>query len=145
MGKDPVSTCRDLSTDLDLACDWALRWGTLFSAEKKVNICLSRQGKHPLCPLGCPWVERVPEVMSHKHLGVHFNNRLTWVTHSDEVYKSCARKVRIIPHLLTKLKPASIHRIYVGVVPPKIEYRGTLSHSLEGPRCCSRSHKTDSF
>ena len=64
----------------------------------------------------------VPDVISHKHLGVHFNNRLTWVTHIDEVYKSCARKVGTLRRLRTKLKPASTRRIDAGAIRPKLEY-----------------------
>ena len=34
--------------------DWALHRGMLFSAEK-VNVCISRQGKHPPYPPGALW------------------------------------------------------------------------------------------
>ena len=123
MGRDQVLTCHDLSADLNLAWDWALRWECCSVQRKKVNVCISvsRQGKHSLYPLGCPWVERVFCKLCHTSTLVHFNNWLSWVTHVDEVlvYKSCARKVGTPPRLRTKLKPASIRRIYVGANRPK--------------------------
>ena len=86
MGKDPVPTCHDLSVDLDLACDWALRCGMLFSAEKSEHLLISSRKTPTLSPGVSMGRTCVPEVMSHKHLEVHFNNRLAWVTHIDEVH-----------------------------------------------------------
>ena len=70
-GKDPVSTCHDLSGDLHLACDWAFQWGCC-SVQEKLSTSVSRRGKHPLCSLGCPWVERSGTYISQAtQVGVH--------------------------------------------------------------------------
>ena len=38
----------------------------------------------------------IPQVTSHKHLGVIFNDTLKWSNHIDKVYKTCCQKVRIL-------------------------------------------------
>ena len=64
----------------------------------------------------------VPKVSNHKHLGVHFNNRLTWDTHIEAIYSSCARQIGILRRLRNKVSHSTMRRIYVGAIRPKLEY-----------------------
>ena len=65
---------------------------------------------------------QVPQVTSNKHLGVNFNNTLSWHQHVDKVYTSCARGVGMIRRLRRKLHPVVLKRIYLGAALPKLEY-----------------------
>ena len=65
---------------------------------------------------------QIPQVTSHKHLGVNFNNTLSWQQHVDKVYTSCARRIGMIRRLRRKLHPVVLKRIYLGAVLPKLEY-----------------------
>ena len=65
---------------------------------------------------------QVQQVTSNKHLGVNFNNTLSWHQHVDKVYTSCARGVGMIRRLRRKLHPVVLKRIYLGAALPKLEY-----------------------
>ena len=56
----------------------------------------------------------IPHVTSHKHLGVNFNNTLSWHQHVDKVHTSCARRIGMIRRLWRKLHPVVLKRIYFG-------------------------------
>ena len=65
---------------------------------------------------------QIPQVTSHKHLGVNFNNTLSWHRHVNKVCTSCARRIGMIRRLRWKLHPVVLKRIYLGAVLPKLEY-----------------------
>ena len=64
----------------------------------------------------------IPQVKIHKHLGVIFNDTLTWSNHIDKVYERCAQKVGILRRLRRTFPSLALCRIYVGAVLPIMEY-----------------------
>ena len=95
--KSNISSCARLSSDLDTAASWAERWGMLFSAPKSKHLAIGRTAKQsPLVRMnGIP----IPQVRTHKHLGLIFNNTLTWNDHVSNVYSTCARMLGILRRL----------------------------------------------
>ena len=65
---------------------------------------------------------QIPQVTSHRHLGVYFNSTLFWHQHVDKVSTPCARRIGMIRRLRRKLHPVVLKRIYLGAVLPKLEY-----------------------
>ena len=64
----------------------------------------------------------IPQVKIHKHLGVIFNDTLTWSNHIDKVYERCAQRVGILRRLRRTFPSCALRRIYVGAVLPIMEY-----------------------
>ena len=64
----------------------------------------------------------IPHVKIHKHLGVIFNDTLTWSNHIDKVYKRSAQRVGILRRLRRKFPSRALRRIYVRAVLPIMEY-----------------------
>ena len=64
----------------------------------------------------------IPQVKTHKHLGVIFNDTLTWSNHIDKVYDRCAQSVGILRRLRRTFSSRALRRIYVGAVLPIMEY-----------------------
>ena len=64
----------------------------------------------------------IPQVKIHKHLGVIFNDTLTWSNHIDKVYERCAQRVGILRRLRRTFPSRALRRIYVGAVLPIMEY-----------------------
>ena len=64
----------------------------------------------------------IPQVKIHKHLGVIFNDTLTWSNHIDKVYERCAHRVGILRRLRRTFPSCALRRIYVGAVLPIMEY-----------------------
>ena len=121
-GSKPPSICSMLSKDLNYAADWAAEWGMLFNAEKSEHLAISTRKSDITSPHVTMNGTQIPQVTSHKHLGVNFNNTLSWQQHVDKVYTSCARRIRMIRRLRRKLQPVVLKRIYLGAVLPKLDY-----------------------
>ena len=87
-GKLLVSRCVSLSGDLDRAANWADRWGMLFSAPKSKHLPIGREAQQS----PSVFMERVPipQVRTHKHLGLIFNSTLPWNDHISNLYTTCA-------------------------------------------------------
>ena len=98
------------------------RWGMLFNAEKSEHLAISTRKSDITSPHVTMNGTQIPQVTSHKHLGVNFNNMLSWQQHVDKVYTSCARRIGMIRRLRRKLHPVVLKRIYLGAVLPKLEY-----------------------
>ena len=64
----------------------------------------------------------IPQVKTHKHLGLTINNALKWTDHINNTHSTCARQVGILRRLRKKLDPSVIKRIYTGAIRPKMEY-----------------------
>ena len=64
----------------------------------------------------------IPQVKIYKHLGVIFNDTLTWRNHIDKVYERCAQRVGILRRLRRTFPSRALRRIYVGAVLPIMEY-----------------------
>ena len=64
----------------------------------------------------------IPQVKIHKHLGVIFNDTLTWSNHIDKVYERCAQRVGILRRLRRTFPSRALPCIYVGAVLPIMEY-----------------------
>ena len=121
-GSKPPSICSILSKDMNYAADWAAEWGMLFNAEKSEHLAISTRKPDITSPHVTMNGTQIPQVTSHKHLGVNFNNTLSWQQHVDKVYTSCARRIGMIRRLRRKLHPVVLKRIYLGAVLPKLEY-----------------------
>ena len=113
-----------LSRDVTAASSWADIWGMLFNAEKSEHIMICGRGLKRVAPqpsvsmAGIP----IPQVKIHKHLGVIFNDTVTWSNHIDKVYERCAQGVGILRRLRRTFPSRALRRIYVGAVLPIMEY-----------------------
>ena len=118
--KSNISSCARLSSDLDTATSWAERWGMLFSAPKSKHLAIGRTAKQsPLVRMnGIP----IPQVRTHKHLGLIFNNTLTWSDHVSNVYSTCARMLGILRRLDGNISPLCMERIYKTAIRSRMEY-----------------------
>ena len=75
-GSKPPSICSMLSKDLNYAADWAAEWGMLLNAEKSEHLTISTRKSDITSPHVTMNGTQIPQVTSHKHLGVNFNNTL---------------------------------------------------------------------
>ena len=95
-GKSTASSCATLSADLDAAATWADRWRMLFSAPKSKHLSIGNKARQspPVSMRGVLMI--IPQVRTHKHLGLVLNESLTWSDHISNVYTTCARMIGIL-------------------------------------------------
>ena len=91
--KNITTTTVGLSRDITAASSCADIWGMLFNVEKSEHMMICGRGLKGVAPqpsvsmAGIP----IPQVKIHKHLGVIFNDTLTWSNHIDKVYESAPK------------------------------------------------------
>ena len=119
-GKSTASSCATLSADLDAAATWADRWGMLFSASKSKHLSIGNKARqNPSVSMrGVP----IPQVRTHKHLGLVLNESLPWSDHISSVYTTCARMIGILRRLDGTIRSPAMKRIYTAVIRPRMEY-----------------------
>ena len=119
-GKSTASSCATLSADLDAAATWADRWGMLFSAPKSKHLSIGNRPRQSL-PVSMRGV-LIPQVRTHKHLGLVLNESLTWSNHISSVYTACSRMIGILRRLDETIRSPAMKRIYTAVIRPRMEY-----------------------
>ena len=118
IGDTVTSTCSALSLDLAAASSWAKTWGMLYNAEKSEHLPINTNGRGNV-DMDCMII---PQVTTHRHLGVMLNQKLTWNNHIDNLYTSCARRVGILRRLRNRLQSQVFKKIFIGSIRPKLEY-----------------------
>ena len=118
---DCVKLCpMTLSTDLNAAATWADRWGMLFSTPKSKHLSIGKKARQspPVSMRGV----LIPQVRTHKHLGLVLNESLTWSDHISSVYTACARMIGILRRLDGTIRSPAMKRTYTAVIRPRMEY-----------------------
>ena len=106
--------------DLDVAAGGADTCGMLFCAEKSEHLPIGRKTKvsQRVFMQGIP----VPEVRSHRHLGLMMSDSLSWKDHIQGLYTVCARMIGVLRRLGKRLAPEVMKKIYTAIIRPRLEY-----------------------
>ena len=97
---DSKLSCARISTDLDVAAEWADNWGMLFSAEKSEHLDIGKATGQRVTMTGVS----IPQVKHHRHLGLVMNNKLSWTEHIKDVYGTCSRIIGVLRRLHRRLQ-----------------------------------------
>ena len=101
---------------------WFDRW-FLTVNNKKTELLVIRSKKMEALPLSLKLNDTViPQVATHKHLGLHINELLSWLDHTREVCTSACRKIGLLRRLRCRLGPLIIRQLYCSSIRPAIEY-----------------------
>ena len=117
---DPVSSQIILNESLKNLKLWADQWLVKFNPSKTKTMYLSNRNNEPP-PLHFSG-EAVQEVIKHKHLGVTFNNKLTWKNHVQDIIGTVSKFLDIMHKLSKDLDRKSLEIIYQTFVRSKMEY-----------------------
>ena len=66
--------------------------------------------------------QALPQVLSHKHLGVVLHSHLSWSEHVSFVITKASKKIGLLRRLRQRLDPLVIHTFYQTCVRPTLEY-----------------------
>jgi hypothetical protein len=111
-----------LNRDLDRLSVWADRWLITFNAAKTVYLKVSRKVNQTPKPLLVLKREPVKEVLTHKHLGLTFNNTLTWSDHIDKLATKAAQCVGLLKRICREVPRECLETLYKSMIRPLLEY-----------------------
>ena len=123
--RDPINTSQKLNNDLDKVNLWANKWKMFFNPDpsKKAQevIFLRKINKvyHPPLLLDNSTVQ---QISSQKHLGIHFDEELTFKRHINEKINKANKGIGIIRKLNNILPRSALLTIYRSFIRPHLDY-----------------------
>lgn len=113
-----------LVPDLKSMLHWSAKWLMNFNPTKTegLNICLIDQVRQPLILDG----NEIVDVVSHKHLGVIFNNKGTWSDHINYISAKALKKIGILRSLKYTFDRQTLETMYFSFVRSGIEYASSV-------------------
>jgi hypothetical protein len=111
-----------LNRDLNRLSLWAEKWMITFNAAKTVYIKISRKvfpAPKPILRLNGVIIR---EVSNHKHLGLTFNQTLTWTDHIDNLISKGAKCVGLLKRICRDVPRECLEILYKSMIRPILEY-----------------------
>jgi hypothetical protein len=111
-----------MNRDLDRLNTWANRWLVTFNATKTVYFKISRKINPTLNPILQLNGENIKEVKQHKHLGLTFNDSLTWSNHIDNLTTKASKCVGLLRRICYEVPRSCLETLYKSMILPILEY-----------------------
>jgi hypothetical protein len=127
---DDQNTCRlQLNRDLERIDKWAKSWLVTFNPEKTklLHISLKHNVNHPILIFNNHQLEKVE---AHKHLGITFNDKLTWTHHINNIFTSANVKLILLSKLKFILDRKTLFTLYTSFIRPCLEYGNIIWNNL---------------
>jgi hypothetical protein len=116
------TTYAKINRDLKRLSTWAKTWLVTFNANKTVYLQVSRK----LNPAPKPILKlngiQIKEVLTHKHLGLTFNNSFTWSDHIGNLVTKAAKCVGLLRKICRTIPRNCIEILYNSMILPIMEY-----------------------
>jgi hypothetical protein len=111
-----------MNRDLDRLNTWADRWLVTFNATKTVYLKISRKINATPNPILQLNGENIKEVQNHKHLGLTFNDSLTWSNHIENLTTKASRCVGLLRRICYEVPRNCLETLYKSMILPILEY-----------------------
>jgi hypothetical protein len=111
-----------LNRDLNRLSLWADNWLITFNAAKTVYIQVTRKvfpAPKPVLRLNGVVIK---EVANHKHLGLIFNQTLTWTDHIDSLISKAAKCVGLLKRISLDAPRECLEILFKSMIRPILEY-----------------------
>ena len=111
-----------LQSDINKINDWAQNWIVKFNPLKSESLVITRKNIKPVHPDVFMSNTKIPDVQSHKHLGIYLSHDGTWECHIKNSVDKAWSRINIMRTLKRRLDMKSLQTIYFSFIRPKIEY-----------------------
>jgi hypothetical protein len=134
MDRNEQTCIQQLNTDLETINNWAKTWLVTFNPEKSESLFITLKPNQVASPVYLDNQE-LKLVTSHKHLGVTFNNTLTWNNHVDSICSAANKKVTLLTKLKYILDRKTLQTMYCSFVRPSMEYANIIWNNCSDNDC----------
>ena len=110
-----------LQTVLDKLSIWFNSWAITVNHSKSAIMVVTTRRNVPKVDVHLNGIN-LPQVTSHKHLGLIFNSRLTWSDNSAFIAGKASRKIGLLRRLRFRLPRLVLRSLYLTCVRPTMEY-----------------------
>ena len=114
-----------MNRDLERISNWAKLWLVSFNPDKTKSLYITL--KPTVAKSDLTFDNHVLEsTESHKHIGIVFNNSLTWKHHIDTIYVATNKKVFFFSKLKFLLDRKTLTTLYSSYIRPSLEYANII-------------------
>ena len=106
----PSALCTRLQAVVDRLSQWFDKWLLTVNVEKSAVLAFCKPRSKPICLSITVAGSLIPQVSSHRHLGVIVNDRLTWCDHIQAIISKAAKRIGILRRYRARLPALSIRR-----------------------------------
>ncbi len=129
----------DLNLQLQRAADAISKWFYLWhlSVNTSKTVCMAiRSRRMPPCSLSI-FINSaaIPQVYSHRHLGITFSEYLSWKDHVTDIVKRASSKIGLLRRLRYSLTPTITRDLYIHCIRPTLEYACIVWSGLSASDC----------
>ena len=111
-----------LSAAVQSLISWFDKWILSVNASKSALMVFRSKGM-PVINLSCSvHGSPVSQVSSHKHLGIVFNDLLSWSDHTSYLVKKMSQRIGFLSRLRSILPPLTIRHLYITCIRPLADY-----------------------
>jgi hypothetical protein len=119
---DHILSYSKLNRDLTRLSTWANRWLVTFNATKTVFLQVSRKVNQAPKPNLILNGMAIREVQTHKHLGLIFNNTLSWNDHIDSLVTKASRCIGLLRRINRDVPRECLEILFKSMIRPILEY-----------------------
>ena len=120
--ENPLLTGITLNEDLSSIFLWAMQWLVDFNPIKQETFIISKKRIKPPHPLLYMRNTVILEVTSHKHLGIIFNNDMSWNNYIITIVDKAYKRLGILRKHKFNLDRCSLDKMYKLFIRPLLEY-----------------------
>ena len=120
--ENPLLTGITLNEDLSSIFLWAMQWLVDFNPIKQETFIISKKRIKPPHPLLYMGSTVISEVTSHKHLGIIFNNDVSWNNYINTIVDKAYKCLGILRKHKFNLDRCSLDKMYKLFIRPLLEY-----------------------
>ena len=130
VASNPSDLRAKLQAVVDSLSTWFDKWLLSVNIEKSAVLALRQpRSKSPDVPIflhGC----RIPQVCSHRHLGVTVTDSLTWADHVNTIVSKAAKRIGLLQRYRKRLPSLAIRHMYCVSIRPGLEYASAVWSGL---------------
>ena len=111
-------------------CTWFSKWLLSVNTEKSAIMVFRSRRMLPVCVQVFIDKNIIPQVSSHRHLGLILHECLSWDCHIDHVVLKASAKLGFLRRLANRLDPLVIRDLYMFCILPAAEYASEVWSGL---------------
>ncbi len=118
--------CCRLQTAVDVTNSWFQKWLLTVNSAKSAVLVFRSQKMSPVRTVIYVDGHVLPQVTTHKHLGLVLGQFLTWTDHTDYIVNKVYQRLGLLRRLRGQLSGVILCDLYVTCVRPVIEYASVV-------------------
>ena len=111
-----------LQTSIDSLASWFDKWLLSVNIQKSAVLVFRSVRQRPVSLTVSIHGQPIPQVSIHKHLGVTFNDTLSWEDHIHAVCSKASQRIGLLRRYSKRLPSLSIRHFYCSAIRPSMEY-----------------------